>query len=78
MTYIVEVTYDDYDDVSNDDLFGPFRTRETADAFAERVRAAVPSDQSLDRAVSVMARWVQTPRIRPIQREARRFLEDEV
>ena len=72
--YLVEIEYHDYDDDSYTDLIGPFRARDAAQRFADRLEATLPErPDGADGSVHVSVRSLQEPRIRPFVREARRF-----
>jgi hypothetical protein len=76
--YTVRVEYVS-DDVPDDDFYGPFTSRKTADRFADRVRAAIASveeSDDMDRRVWVVVRAIQPPRVRPIRRAAAMFTGD--
>lgn len=74
--YIVVVTYADYEDDSTDDYYGTFRTHDKAAEFAAKVEARLPSSTSLNGNVYVSVRVVQSPLVRPIVKEARRFIAE--
>lgn len=70
--YTVQVEYDRYDDVPTDEFLGYFRSRATAQAFADRLTAALPEAPG-DDVVHVTVRLIHDPRIRPTVRQAREF-----
>lgn len=72
--YVVEVSYHDYDQDTETDLLGPFRSQAAAQAYAAKLRAVIPAPpESAEGLIMVRARLVQPPRIRPVTREARQF-----
>lgn len=73
--WCVEVEWHDYSTgEETTSLYGPFRNQETADAHAGKLKAALPDPGDCGY-ITVWARRLDAPLIRPVVAEARRWIE---
>lgn len=72
--WVVQVVFTDFDMDSQDRMYGPFASRETAEKFIGRLKLPeMPlGAQAL---VGVYARPIFPPKIRPIRRETNQFIK---
>lgn len=74
--WCVEVTWRDYaDGEESTSLYGPFRSPDTAAKHAEKIETALP-DPGDAGSISVVARPLGEPLIRPVVAEAKRWIEE--
>lgn len=78
--WVVEVEYNDQDDVPTSDFHGPWESQRKAQVFADRVNAnleKLPADPNGQRTVRAYVHRLRSKHIRPIVAEARAFLKGE-
>lgn len=73
--WVAQVVFTDYDTDSQDRMYGPFTSRETAEKFIARLKLPEVDPQAGGH-VAVYARPIFPPKIRPIRRDAKQFIEN--